>query len=196
MLVAAQGPAPAAPGCPRLQTSDALLFFAAPSAVRSAREILLVSDATSGPVELNDAVAQAISGLHFAISQTRAIIHVEPGLPAVKGHQQALVQIIHHLIDNALKFMPPGRRPEIRIRAEKRGARTRLLVRDHGIGIAPAEQQRLFRVFERLHPATAYPGSGLGLAIVRRGIERMGGTAGLESAPDGGSTFWLELDSA
>ncbi|HEY1228904.1 MAG TPA: ATP-binding protein, partial [Ramlibacter sp.] len=63
-------------------------------------------------------------------------------------------------------------------------------------GIAPKHQERVFRVFERLHGAERYPGTGIGLAIVRRGIGRMGGTVSLDSAPGRGSRFTLDLPAA
>ena len=51
-------------------------------------------------------------------------------------------------------------------------------------------------MFHRLHGMAEYPGTGIGLAIVRRGAERMGGIAGVESEPGRGSRFWIELDGA
>jgi len=69
----------------------------------------------------------------------------------------------------------------------------RLWVEDNGIGIDKAAQSRVFGMFQRLHPTSAYEGTGIGLAIVRRAVERMGGTVGLESEPDKGSRFWVEL---
>ena len=73
-------------------------------------------------------------------------------------------------------------------------ARTiRLWVEDNGIGIAPEHQKRIFRVFERLHGIESYPGTGIGLAIVQKGVDRMGGQAGLESQLGQGSRFWIQL---
>lgn len=72
----------------------------------------------------------------------------------------------------------------------------RLWVEDNGIGIAPEYQERIFRVFERLHGIETYPGTGIGLAIVRKGMERMGGRVGVESQPGRGSRFWIELPAA
>jgi signal transduction histidine kinase len=69
-------------------------------------------------------------------------------------------------------------------------------VEDNGIGIAPEYQERIFRVFERLHGTETYAGTGIGLAIVRKGMERLGGRAGLESQPNQGSRFWIELPKA
>ncbi|MBD2740161.1 CHASE3 domain-containing protein [Coleofasciculus sp. FACHB-1120] len=72
----------------------------------------------------------------------------------------------------------------------------RLWIEDNGIGIAPEHQQRIFRVFERLHGIESYPGTGIGLAIVRKGLERMGGYAGVESQANQGSRFWIDLPKA
>ncbi|RAM51415.1 MAG: PAS domain S-box protein, partial [Hapalosiphonaceae cyanobacterium JJU2] len=69
----------------------------------------------------------------------------------------------------------------------------RLWVEDNGIGIASEHQQRIFRTFERLHGIESYPGTGIGLAIIKRGIERMGGSVGVESKLGHGSQFWIEL---
>ena len=67
---------------------------------------------------------------------------------------------------------------------------------DNGIGINREDFERIFKVFERLHPQDAYPGSGLGLAIARRSVERMGGTIGVESDPGSGSRFWIRFRAA
>jgi len=72
----------------------------------------------------------------------------------------------------------------------------RLWVEDNGIGIAPEHQQRIFRVFERLHGIETYAGTGIGLAIVRKGVERMGGHIGVESHVGQGSRFWIQLPKA
>ncbi len=112
------------------------------------------------------------------------------------GHHSTLVQVIDNLLANARKFVRPGEQPRIVVEAERRGDWVRLWVEDHGIGIAPEHQERIFRVFERLHGIETYPGTGIGLAIVKKGVERMGGRAGVESAPDSGSRFWIELPAA
>lgn len=72
----------------------------------------------------------------------------------------------------------------------------RLWVEDNGIGIAIEHQQRIFRLFERLHGIESYPGTGIGLAIVCKGVERMGGRVGVESKLGQGSRFWIELRQA
>ena len=64
---------------------------------------------------------------------------------------------------------------------------------DNGIGIEKEFHEKIFGLFERLHPSHAFPGTGLGLAIVRKGVERMGGQVGLESQSEHGTRFWVEL---
>jgi signal transduction histidine kinase len=76
------------------------------------------------------------------------------------------------------------------------GKFVRLWIEDNGIGILPEYHERIFRMFERLHSVSAYPGTGIGLAIVRKGVERMGGRVGVESAGTNGSRFWMELPAA
>lgn len=144
-------------------------------------------------VSLSAVVASALSGLDFAIKHAGATVQVEEPLPEVMAHEQALTQIVTNLVENALKFVAEGTAPRIVIAAHQTAGRVRLGIRDNGIGVPPGSEERIFNIFERLHPMESYAGTGLGLAIVRRGIERMGGTVGVESKPGEGSTFWLEL---
>ena len=69
----------------------------------------------------------------------------------------------------------------------------RLWVEDNGIGIAPQYHEKIFGLFERLPDARSVPGTGIGLALVRKGAERMGGRAGVESELGQGSRFWVDL---
>ena len=82
------------------------------------------------------------------------------------------------------------------IGAENGGTRVRLWIEDNGIGIKPQQQGRLFGMFERAHADKNYEGTGIGLAIVKKGIERMGGSVGLQSDGISGSQFWIELPAA
>jgi PAS domain S-box-containing protein len=120
---------------------------------------------------------------------------VEP-MPAVLGHRGVLSQVIQNLLTNAIKFVAPGVVPHVTIAAQATDGRVRVSVTDNGIGVAAEHQERIFRVFERLHRLEAYPGTGIGLAIVRKGVERLGGRCGVESTPGAGSRFWLDLPAA
>ena len=112
------------------------------------------------------------------------------------GHASTLVQVAGNLVSNALKFVSPDVVPEVRIHSEEHDGTVRLRVDDNGIGIAPEHAERVFEVFERLHSRADFPGTGIGLAIVRKGVERMGGSVGVESEPGTGSRFRVDLPRA
>src|SRR3989441_379104 len=151
------------------------------------------ADLPRAPMDLQRLMRAALDQLDGEVRTRQARVVVEGGLPAVVAHGATLTQVLVNLLANGIKFVPSDRAPEVRVRAEARDGRVRLWVEDNGIGIAPEHHERIFRVFERLHPATNYPGTGIGLAIVRKAMERMGGRAGVESEPGRGSRFWIEL---
>jgi signal transduction histidine kinase len=122
-----------------------------------------------------------------------AEIEVASDLPLVWAHEPSLTQVVSNLLGNAIKFVPPNRRPRIRIGFEGRGEFVRVNFVDNGIGIPPGCHARLFGMFERLHADQPYEGTGIGLAIVRKAIERMNGKVGVESDGVNGSRFWIEL---
>jgi len=145
------------------------------------------------PVNLGEVVGEVMAMLGEKIREREAVVRMENSIPVVTGHRAVLIQAVGNLLANALKFVPAGTAPRVRVAAELRDGRVRLWVEDNGIGIAPEHQERIFRVFERLHGSEAYPGTGIGLAVVRRGVERMGGRVGVESVVGQGSRFWIEL---
>ncbi|MBD3883674.1 PAS domain S-box protein [Phormidium tenue FACHB-886] len=148
-------------------------------------------------LNLNAVVAEVLTHLQDDIDTKQAQVTVEPSLPNVMGNYTILSQVLTNLFTNALKFTQRDRQPQVRLWAEERldktGAWVRLWVEDSGIGIEPRFQEQIFQVFERLHSAEIYPGTGIGLGIVRKGIERMGGRAGVDSQVGHGSRFWVEL---
>ncbi|HZE96870.1 MAG TPA: ATP-binding protein [Planctomycetota bacterium] len=145
------------------------------------------------PIDLEPVVDKVLADLSTEIQDRQADVRVERPLPVVFAHKTALPMAIYNLVSNAIKYVAPGEAPWVCIRGETSGQRGRLWVEDHGIGIAAEYQERIFRVFERLHPTEVYSGTGIGLAIVRRAAERMSGRAGVESEPGKGSRFWIEL---
>jgi PAS domain S-box-containing protein len=148
-----------------------------------------------GPVDVHKAWDSALLQCAIQIEQTRACIETVQPLPAVRAHETTLGQILANLLNNALKFVAPGVQPRVTFRAEAEATFVRLWVEDNGIGIPADQHERVFRVFERLH-GSRYSGTGIGLSIVRKGVERMGGTVGLVSAPGHGTRFWIELPKA
>jgi len=148
------------------------------------------------PVSLAKAVGEVQALLQGDIRARNAIVTAADPLPEVIGHAATVVLLITNLLSNALKFIPSDVQPQVRIWEERNGDCVRLYVQDNGIGIAPRDQEKIFDAFQRLHSKQAYPGTGLGLAIVRKGAERMGGRAGVESEPGKGSRFWVEFKAA
>lgn len=148
-----------------------------------------------GRVELRAVVESARAALAGLIAERRATVVVEGELPAVEADRTLLERAVENLLSNALKFVPEGRVPEVRIGARRVERHVRLEISDNGVGIASADIQRAFRAFERLDPAR-YDGTGVGLSIVQRAVERMGGEVGVTSEPGTGSTFNVLLRSA
>lgn len=144
-------------------------------------------------VGLEGLLADVLRHMDPQIEQARAAIQLERPLPTIIGQRTVLTQVLMNLLGNAIKFVPPGAEPRVRIWAEPCGGSARVWVEDNGIGIRPEHRDKIFRVFERLHGQKAYPGTGIGLAIVKKGIERLGGTVGVVSEPGRGSRFWFEL---
>ena len=147
------------------------------------------------PLDLRSVMAQIRTHTEGEFRDREASVEVAipEAFPHVMAHPTTLVQVVTNLLTNAVKFVASGVRPHVRVWAEERGEWGRLWVEDNGIGIAPEHQVRIFRVFERLHGSETYPGTGIGLAIAAKGMERMGGRAGVESTPGKGSKFWIEL---
>ncbi|WP_445633050.1 histidine kinase [Nostoc sp. DSM 114161] len=147
-------------------------------------------------VDLTSVVEDALKQLSTELQEKQAQITVAKPLPPAIAHRSTLVQVVINLIGNAMKFVQPGIQPRIQIYAAEQQNWIQLSVLDNGIGIAPEHQERIFRVFERLHGVETYPGTGIGLAIVRKGVERMNGRAGVESQLGAGSRFWIALPKA
>lgn len=111
----------------------------------------------------------------------------------VRGDPSRLRQILANYLSNALKFTLAGRITVSLSRLQ--GDRVRLEVQDSGIGIEPAQLERLFQPFEQAtRNETRWRSSGLGLSICRQLAELMGGQAGATSRHGEGSCFWAEVD--
>jgi signal transduction histidine kinase len=153
------------------------------------------SELKAEPVNLEQMLREILEHCG-AFQPPQAEIRVVKPLPQVLGHEGSLVRCLLNLLHNAVKFVAPGVTPRITVRTEAHEGQVRIWVEDNGIGIAPEDLDRIFRLFERIYPESAYEGTGLGLAIVRKAVERMGGCVGVQSQPGQGSRFWLQLPAA
>jgi PAS domain S-box-containing protein len=112
----------------------------------------------------------------------------------VVADRQRLTQVLLNLLANAVKYNRPDGSVSVGFEPVDDGKRLRISVTDTGAGIAPSKLALLFQPFERLGAEqTDVEGTGLGLALSRRLAEAMGGTLGVNSEVDRGSTFWIEL---
>lgn len=145
-------------------------------------------------VDLGDIVRDAVSRFAPEAARARAPIAANTATPVV-GHWDRLriEQVVTNLVSNALKY---GKGRPIEIDVDCRSDRAVLTVCDHGIGIAAADQARIFERFERAVSSRQFGGLGLGLWIVRQLVEAHGGSISVRSRRGEGSTFTVELPVA
>jgi PAS domain S-box-containing protein len=159
---------------------------------------------------------------HPEFKPPNAAVTFEGKFPWVIGNEAGLAQCFAELLRNGVKFVEPGKVPQVRVWAERipnhegaklhepssrsgkaateslhgaTGNRVRICFQDNGTGIPESGHGRIFDMFQRMH-GPEYPGTGIGLALVRKIIEHMGGRVGVESEEGKGSRFWLELPEA
>ncbi len=142
-----------------------------------------------GRIDVDGLVREIVQRPELQVAGAR--VQVESPLLPVWGHEASMNHCVTNLLANAVKFVSPGVKPEVRIYSEARNHHIRLWVQDNGIGIDPASHAKIFEVFHRV--SNEYEGTGMGLAIAKKAAERMGGSVGVESAPGKGSRFWIEL---
>jgi signal transduction histidine kinase len=149
-------------------------------------------DVTAETVDCNRIAEETLAEFEVLIARHKA--HVDCGtLPVLQTSPTLMRVLLQNLIGNALKFQPPGNRPEVRILAEQEDGMWRFSVQDNGIGIDPVFHSKIFTIFQRLHRKEDYPGTGIGLSTCRKFIRLCGGDIWFESAPGAGTTFHFAL---
>ena len=146
----------------------------------------------TGPIDMDSLVRSLLGELLPVEARERTEVVLRP-LPSATGDESLVRQVFANLLGNALKFTARQPRRRIEVGSRTDGDRTFWYVKDDGIGFAPADAERIFLAFERLHRDDAVEGSGVGLAIVRRIVERHGGAVRAESSPGAGATFSFSL---
>ena len=141
-------------------------------------------------VEMTEVVKTAIDDLHLSRRERARITMTR--LPRVPADATLLSLVWRHLIDNALKYSARADAPDVRIEGAVRHGVAEFRVSDQGIGFDPGHEEKLFKLFGRLHEED-YEGAGTGLAIVKRVVERHGGCVWAEGQPGKGATFGFAL---
>ncbi len=143
------------------------------------------------PTDCEGVLQRVLGDLRVAIEESGAEVTHDP-LPQVMADNVQLGQVLQNLLGNAIKFRSQEP-PRIHVSARQEGQQWVFSVRDNGIGINPRYAERIFGIFERLHPRTEYPGTGIGLAICKKIVERHGGQIWVESEPGKGAAFFFTL---
>jgi signal transduction histidine kinase len=142
-------------------------------------------------VDLCALVDEVVGRLQGDLERTRCSVKVHGDGPVVgKWDRSRIDQVVTHLLSNAIKF---GAGTPIDVFLDRKQGVARLSIRDHGIGIEPAEHDRIFGRCERAASERHYGGLGLGLYLCRGIVEQHAGSIRCESEPGAGSSFTIEL---
>jgi signal transduction histidine kinase len=138
-------------------------------------------------VEMDACLMSALQSLETLIEETDAEIVADP-LPTVRGESGLLTLLLQNLIGNAVKFRADAA-PRVQLTVRRDGAAWEFACSDNGIGIEPQYADRVFVIFQRLHPKERFEGTGIGLAMCKKIVEYHGGRIWLDLDRDQGTTI-------
>jgi signal transduction histidine kinase len=138
-----------------------------------------------------DVVAKAVRDAQATTSRHKIVLAAPARLRA-RLDALRFLQVVNNLLDNAIKFSADGGRVDVELSSPKRGA-VRLVVRDHGVGIAPEDRPHIFERFYQSRPSDQRAGLGLGLYVSREIVELHGGSIEAEFPEDGGTRIVVTL---
>lgn len=148
-------------------------------------------DISTEEVDLNQVLQEVINNLGTSITESKVDI-VRDTLPVINANRLQIVQLFQNLLSNAIKFSGKEE-PRIKISYVLKDGVYQFSINDNGIGIDPKYAEKIFEIFQRLHPIGEYPGMGIGLAICKKIVECHGGKIWVESATNKGSVFHFTL---
>jgi signal transduction histidine kinase len=152
-------------------------------------------------------LADVINDLDLLIQEKKAVIDADL-LPSICAVGTQMRQLFQNILSNAIKFSKPGVPPEIQIESSllaecaadaeavnnsAHAQYCRIVVRDNGIGFNEKYLDKIFTIFQRLHPVEQYEGTGIGLAIVKKIVDNHNGIISARGEPDVGSSFTIVL---
>ncbi len=146
-----------------------------------------------GPVDLTKKAKEIIGDLEMS-NPTREVEFVVEENVVARGDARLVRAILINLLGNSWKFTERKENARIEFGHELKDGGKVFFVKDNGVGFDMAHAGKLFGAFQRLHDVTEYAGTGIGLATVQRIVERHGGRAWAEAAPNAGATFYFTLD--
>jgi PAS domain S-box-containing protein len=141
-------------------------------------------------VDLNEILSEFKQLRRKIISEKSASINSNK-LPILYTYKVAIMQTLHCLLDNALKYTEVGTVPKIEINAIENEKEWEFSIQDNGIGIDSQFYDKIFVIFQRLHNNDKYSGTGIGLSITKKHVEFLGGRIWLESTPKKGTIFYF-----
>ncbi|MCU4742026.1 PAS domain S-box protein [Halobacteria archaeon AArc-m2/3/4] len=147
------------------------------------------------PIDLESTLEAVSEDIQIRIEESGADVSVDDELPRVRGDASQLRQLFQNLLSNAIEYSG-DEPPRISVTADRTGSMWTVSVSDGGIGIEPADQDRIFEVFQRLHSHDEHDGTGIGLAICQRIVERHDGDIWVDSVPGEGTTVSFTLPTA
>lgn len=142
---------------------------------------------------LLDVLRNAVNDLQLLIKSKGAAIHLPITDIILFGDKNGIYRLFLNLINNALKFIPEGEKPEISILIDQNDKYYQFTVTDNGIGIHPDHIKLLFKPYSRLNNRQKFEGTGLGLATCKKIVDYHGGTIWVTSQLDQGSQFHFTL---
>jgi len=150
---------------------------------------------TVEPVSITELMVDVEQSLTCAIEEAGGRVTWDE-LPVVEGDGRLLTRLLQNLISNGLRYHRPDVPPEIHVTACSNADMVTISVEDNGIGIDPEFHDRIFELYRRLHTSGEYPGHGIGLAACLKIARRHDGHIRVESKPDVGSVFHVDLPSS
>ena len=165
--------------------------------------LLEVTRLHAGQLDLQRATHDLVALVRRVVERVRQRTYTHPLIVRVPTHvllasidARLIEQTLEHLLDNAMKYSPSGKKIEVIVRRRQAERDVQTLVRDHGVGIPKEQRERIFTRFGGQDNQAGLAGAGLSLYLCRQFVERHGGHIGVGVTPQQGATLWFTLPLA